>query len=65
MKHIEKVIKTKRKYNHNTAKKVTTSADMNSGAVLKTNRNNLSFEEAKARELLNYTRKFGMDGRNW
>ena len=65
MKHIEKVIKAKRKYNHTTAKKVTTSADMNAGAVLKSNKNNLSFEEAKAREQINYTKKFGMDGRNW
>ena len=42
MKHIEKVIKTKRKYNHTTAKKVTTSAEMNAGTVLKSNKNNLS-----------------------
>ena len=65
MKHIEKVIKTKRKYNHTTAKKVTTSAEMNAGTVLKSNKNNLSFEEAKAREQINYTKKFGMDRRNW
>ena len=65
MKHIEKVIKTKRKYNHSIAKKVTTSVDMNAGAVLKTSRNNLSFEEAKAREHINYVKKFGMDKRNW